>query len=59
MSACHIAKYVLVENVWSLFQTPAFINQLDSYLATKGKQATIDDDNDDLFDKDDEDDDGY
>ncbi|KAJ0453287.1 hypothetical protein HanHA300_Chr15g0588691 [Helianthus annuus] len=47
------------EYVSSLFQTPAFVNQLESYLAARGKQATTDDDYDDadLFDKDDEDDD--
>ncbi|KAJ0880388.1 hypothetical protein HanRHA438_Chr10g0462531 [Helianthus annuus] len=47
------------EYVSSLFQTLAFLNQLDSYLAAKGKQATNDYDDDDLFDKYDEDDDEY
>ncbi|MFS7949996.1 hypothetical protein Hanom_Chr06g00578151 [Helianthus anomalus] len=48
-----------MEYVSSLFQTPAFVNQLESYLAARGKQAATEDDydNDDLFDKDDEDDD--
>ncbi|KAJ0884493.1 hypothetical protein HanPSC8_Chr10g0434301 [Helianthus annuus] len=41
------------------FQIPIFLNQLDSYLAAKGKQAANDYDDDDLFDKDDEVDDEY
>ncbi|MFS7914236.1 hypothetical protein Hanom_Chr02g00151031 [Helianthus anomalus] len=45
------------EDVSSLFQTPAFLNQLDSCLTSKGKQAANDDD--DIFEKDDEDDDDY
>ncbi|MFS7914250.1 hypothetical protein Hanom_Chr02g00151191 [Helianthus anomalus] len=45
------------EDVSSLFQTPAFLNQLDSCLTSKGKQVA--DDDDDIFEKDDEDDEDY
>ncbi|MFS8000714.1 hypothetical protein Hanom_Chr12g01181611 [Helianthus anomalus] len=47
------------EYVSSLFQSPAFVNQLESYLAARGKQAATDDDydDDDLSNKDNVDDD--
>ncbi|XP_035830853.1 uncharacterized protein LOC118480226 [Helianthus annuus] len=42
------------EYVSTLFQSPAFINQLETFLAARGKQAATDDDYDydNLFDKD-------
>ncbi|MFS7989211.1 hypothetical protein Hanom_Chr11g01044071 [Helianthus anomalus] len=44
------------EYVSSLFQTPVFLNQLDSYLATGKQAANVDDD---IFYKEDENDAEY
>ncbi|KAM0020836.1 putative transposase, Ptta/En/Spm, plant [Helianthus debilis subsp. tardiflorus] len=41
------------EYVSTLFQSPAFINQLESFLAARGKQVAPDDEYDDEYDDDD------